>query len=79
MYVVVRRGVYDQGVIDVCSTIPEAKKAAEAAAAKEHDLYHEFEIRGRDPKFQDFSDLLWQFGAYNSGPKDDKRTWKEIE
>lgn len=44
MYVVIREGVYQQGVWGVYTTIEKAKKAAERAALLEIDNYHNFAV-----------------------------------
>ena len=58
-YVVVRCGVYDQGVINVTTLLSLAKGAAEEAAEKEEDFYHEFEIRTWSKHDQEFSVKRW--------------------
>lgn len=47
-YVVVRSGVYDQGVVGVTSVLTIAKGIAEKAAADEVDTYHDFDIRTQE-------------------------------
>lgn len=60
-YVVVRTGVYDQGVIDTTILISLAKVRAEDAAEKEEDLYHDFEIRSWSEHDKEFSTARWVF------------------
>jgi len=45
MFVVVRKGVYDQGVVAIEDNIGDAFDKAEHFAKKESDVYHSFEIR----------------------------------
>lgn len=45
LFVIVRTGVYDQGVVGVSTDLQEAKRIAEKYAAEERDTYHDFEIR----------------------------------
>ena len=61
-YVVVRRGVYDQGVVAIKTGMAEAKAAAEKAASEEHDLYHDFEVRQQEKGgFEEFTVTRWSF------------------
>ncbi len=61
-YVVVRVGVYDQGVIAVCSELQAAKEWAELAASGEEDSYHDFEIREQSEKHGEFNRTILRFG-----------------
>ncbi len=59
--VVVRCGVYDQGVVGLAKSVDEAKAIAERAAVDEEDSYHAFEVRQWSPDEERFSWALWSF------------------
>lgn len=76
MYIVVRTGVYDQGVVAVTRFMFEAKCAAERAAEDEEDTYHDFEVRQRAKgAAQEWSVVRWVFKSkYPARP----REWMRI-
>ncbi len=77
MFVVVRMGIYDQGVVGVHTDLDKAKRIAELAAAKERDAYHDFEIRVRTDGHE-FDEMIWNFTA--GGPvrhRGHRREWEE--
>lgn len=76
-YVVIRTGVYDQGVVEVSSDLDVAKRSAEKAASQESDLYHDFEIRMQDGDDGEFDNPLWCLTS-DGGRRDIHRSWKEI-
>ena len=75
VYIVVRRGVHDQGTVAVCDGLAAAKTAAEFFAEKEHDLYHDFELRTQSNLNAFFSQVRWTFRSDDgNGP----REWMKI-
>ncbi len=64
--VVVRVGVYDQGIVGVAAAADEAKAIAERAAARERDVYHDFELR-REGEHGEFDTLVAALTA--AGPR----------
>lgn len=44
VFIVMRQGIYDQGVVGVFTDYADAKKAAEVAASEEPDDWHGFNI-----------------------------------
>jgi len=47
-YVIVRTGIYDQGVAGMADSLEEARTITEDLAQQEKDLYHKFEIREKE-------------------------------
>lgn len=70
LLVVVRVGVYDQGVCGVAETLQKAKEIADLAAAAERDTYHDFEVRTRSDG-EAFDQVIWSLTA--GGPKRGRR------
>ena len=70
-FVVVRTGVFDQGVCAVEDDITDAFDSAEYYASKERDTYHEFEIRtiGNDntdlDRDEEYAKVLYKLGTFN--------------
>ena len=75
LFVVVRMGVYDQGVVAVTGGLNGAKSAAENAAKGEHDLYHDFEIRKWSHEFGEYSQAIRRLSADRRAKA---RTWSEV-
>jgi hypothetical protein len=76
-YIVVRKGIfYDQGTVAVCDGLKEAKKAAEYFAAKEDDLYHDFEVRTQSSLKAFFSVVRWVLKSEDHDK--DPRKWVKV-
>lgn len=45
MYIVVKKGVYDHGVMWIGSDIDEGKKKADYLASNKDDGYHDYQLR----------------------------------
>lgn len=73
LLVVVRVGVYDQGVCGVAETLQKAKEIAERAAAADRDTYHDFEVRGRSDG-EAFSQVVWRLTAGSDRYARNRRT-----
>lgn len=73
LLVVVRTGVYDQGVVGIANNIEDASAIAEAAAKRENDNYHDFHVRGPgdDGEFDREVRVLANEGNYRTG----RRAW----
>lgn len=80
LIIVVRCGVYDQGVVGICENVYNAMAVAEAAAAEEDDLYHTFDLRKASSSGK-FDHIIRFLGQDRSRFRDlgDKRVWKEVE
>ena len=63
-FVVVRTGVFDQGVCAIEDDITDAFDSAEYYASKEHDTYHEFEIRTIQSNGE-YTKVLYKLGTFN--------------
>lgn len=79
MFIVVRHGVYDQGVVAVESDLCSAKQAAEKAATAEDDNYHDFDIRTLGDSGE-YDEIVETFAINQrfSGPRSlgEKRKWR---
>lgn len=76
MYVVVRAGVYDQGVVYAGADINAAKQAAEKAAGKERDFYHDFEIRQQSEVGGEFDKVIAVFTTNLPRARATVRKWE---
>lgn len=79
MFVVVRRGVYDRGVVAVEDRIAEAFVQAEYWAGEESDLYHSFEIRSKG-EHGEYDEVLYSYATWNPRTREDAkgRVWHKI-
>jgi hypothetical protein len=79
IHIVVRKGVYDHGVVAVVNSLEEAKQAAETWAAKENDAYHDFVVRTVDSDGEYDKDVATFCTSFHEGTVirvSDKRFWK---